>query len=167
MDDYRTSRAQLVVRNLSLAVTGSENGIELDDFQERPLKNHWLNGQVDQYHARAPIIRTVSQGRGVLAGIAGTDREEVVGHVEIRIGYVQSLVEEDIFYEKTSLTITQSLSRQDGQTIPRCQVQIYQEFEEFAEPHLERTDRIRRVGLFWPRADLSGVLPTGWFYENS
>ena len=94
------------------------------------------------------------------------NREGILGYVNVEAGDIGRGDEPDGRYESLVLRVSSPIGLNNGLVVPKCRISMCHEFEEFAEPCMERTDEVRLLGFLWRKADLKSILPTEWFLKK-
>lgn len=164
--ELRLLNVKGLIENLNSTLASSEGQIELGDSQHKePRKNPFLYRLEDkklEVRGKYSLYRTRENG-GLFSNFFGLDSERRIGYVFIENGEITESINFPGIYETLRLRIKEPLILKNSLIVPNCSVKILAEVEDGIEPYLERRDNIRKIGLFWKKADLSKVLPTEWF----
>lgn len=149
-----------LVANLNYSLADYEDSILLGEFEpQEQLKTRFSD--------RLASRKVESRGRYDLMQSGthfGLDYERRIGEISIEAGYSFENSDSGAWYEGIRLRLKQPLGLKDGLIIPDCKIKLFRQKEDLG-PVLEwRKDRVKRLGLFWSKADLSKVLPSEWFY---
>ncbi len=169
IQDLKEFDAKEFVSTLESALVNSDDSIETTNFVEKtPKRNpfgHRLHDREVDFTAKCNLLWT-AHGRG-LAAIAGLPKEINLGYIFVEKGYTDASSDYCGSYESMWLRLKHPLELVGGQTLPPCSIKMFHEAHECEAGEIFRSDHIRRLGLFWQKADLSFVLPTSWFLRQS
>jgi hypothetical protein len=151
-----------------------EGDVGVSDFRLKTLRKNTLlyrvENRVPQTKGKYLLVQSPSpivQEASLITGVYDLEQEERIGYLSVETGIFDAAETEPGSYETMKLRIKSPLTLSDGRIIPACSIKILAEAQELQPIGIERIDHVRKYHLFWGRADLESVLPTGWFLSEA
>ena len=113
-------------------------------------------------------LRVIGDSRGILGFVTASfcfDLDKSDGYIFVEKGLTDTRTEDPGTYETMRMVLRRPLTLSNG-VVPASSVKISVDVPYFSIPQIGRRDHKKRpVG--WRRTDLSDVLPTEWFVNDS
>lgn len=148
-----------LVKRLNSAIPQADEMIELkQESLVLPKNNRQLMTK-----GRYSLVQNFDVIDNLFAMLLSAESEVNIGSIYFERGFLEPESNYGPIYEKIKLRIDQPIRLRRGNVIPACEVNLLVEQDELVESSKYREDYVPRSIIGRKRADLSKILPTGWF----